>query len=141
MRPTKEETAFWYKKLKESGFNDIENPVTGALMGDNACPKPIFSKLTASSGFITRMDRYLLLEPYYRLCRLFLYHNKEWESDIEKEIWRLHAEECMGRGKIVRTLKIPEYRVRKALEKLKKRLLDFDPDSIQDREVFLKVVK
>jgi hypothetical protein len=142
MKPTKDEITFWYKKLKESGFNDIENPITGDLMGDNACPKPIYSRLTAESGYVTRLDRYMSLEPYYRHCRLFLHHYKEWECQEEYEVWKLHAEECLGRGKIVKKLGYPEYQVRRILEKLKSKARAFDPEEIQDPDEYrLKVLR
>lgn len=130
-RPSKELQDEWRKKLKDSGFHDIEDPTTGKLLGDQACPKPIHSKLDKGSGYVTRIQRYNLLEPYYRLARLFLNHHP-FQSPLEKTIWRLHAEESMGKLRISRQLKIGESQVRRIMQDLKKKLLNFNPDDIKD---------
>jgi hypothetical protein len=87
--------------------------------------------LDKGSGYVTRLERYTLLEPYYRLARLFLNHHK-FQSPLEKTIWRLHSEECMGKLKISRHLKIGESRVRRIMQNLKKKLLNFRPEDIED---------
>lgn len=116
----------WYNKLKQEGFLDIECQFTGKLLGDAACPKPINSKLK-DEGAGTRIQRYFALEPYYRQARLFL-HSHPFQSPLEKTIWRLHAEECLGRQRIVAKLKVSEHLVKKVLKNLKDKMKDFHPD-------------
>jgi hypothetical protein len=73
----------WYKKLKNTGFVDIE---------DTNSPKE-FLKTWHSSYFISRYtpETFERKEAYYRLCSHFLW-DYEFESNLEREIWRLHSE-------------------------------------------------
>lgn len=73
----------WYKKLKDSGFNDIE---------DTNSPKE-FLKTWHSSYFISRYttESFERKESYYRLCSHFLW-DYSFQSNLEREIWRLHSE-------------------------------------------------
>jgi len=77
----------WYKKLKDSGFEDIETP-GGFLKG-----------LSSSSGKPSNKEGYSWgerelynksKEEYYRLAGHFL-HDYKFESNIEKFIWELHS--------------------------------------------------
>lgn len=73
----------WYKKLRDAGFEDIE---------DTNSPKE-FLKTWHSSYFISRYtaESYERKETYYRLCSHFLW-DYAFESNLEREIWRLHSE-------------------------------------------------
>ncbi len=76
--------AKWYKKLKNSGFEDIED-TKGYL-------KEWSSKyLKKSNGGVKAKAK----EEYYRLTGQFLYDHK-FESPLEKRIWRMHAEGMSG---------------------------------------------
>lgn len=87
----------WYKKLKDSGFKDIEyNDVNenGPLMKSG----PQSVKNTKNE--ILRDA----VESYYRMC----YHFLNWydfENDTEKVIWEYHTEGLSVR-KIVKIFKI-----------------------------------
>lgn len=130
MKPSPELIALWNKKLKNSGFVDIEDPVTGDLLGDASCSKPIYSKLDTKTGPATRLDRYLSLERYYRHARLFLHHYKHFKSPLEKTIWTIHSDECVGRGKIAAKLNVSHHTVRFILKDLKAIMLAWDPEEI-----------
>ncbi len=70
----------WDKKLKDSGFEDIENRSTG--------------KLHDWSTRWTRRDNELTIEArreYYRAAGQFLYEHK-FSNETEKRIWSLHSE-------------------------------------------------
>jgi len=71
----------WSKKLKESGFKDIEYN-DNLLVGGSAS-----NKLNHNFS----LERYQNRETYYRLAGQFL-HFYKFEDAEEKEIWRLHSE-------------------------------------------------
>lgn len=73
----------WYKKLKDSGFVDIE---------DTNSPKE-FLKTWHSSYFISRYtpEAFERKQMYYRLCSHFLWAYP-FESNLEREIWRMHSD-------------------------------------------------
>lgn len=71
----------WYKKLKESGFRDIEydNPL---LLIERGYPNSADYK-----------DAFLrdATEAYYRMCLHFL-NAHEFQNPIEKTMWEYHSE-------------------------------------------------
>lgn len=73
----------WYKKLKQSGFDDIE-------------PGPRYLKYSIES-ILTRkynLDRkleYKKREEYFRIAGQFLYEY-EFKDEISKIVWELHSE-------------------------------------------------
>lgn len=99
----------WDRKLKESGFVDIEDRRTGLLKkcgGDANWDPDWFHDLSTnfqewegktvdgiklgSKGYSTYVWKQSQAE-YYRLVSIY-YHEKEFKSDREKRIWGLHAE-------------------------------------------------
>lgn len=79
----------WYKKLKESGFEDIESDET---------------RLKKWSSQFGRMDHSVIQirESYYQMAtRFFNEHN--FDTDLDKVIWLYHSE-GIGSREIVDTL-------------------------------------
>lgn len=73
----------WQKKLKDSGFKDIEDKNEELIMnsfhqikGDNKNFIPVLAEQK---------------QEYYRMATHFL-EEYTFESKLEKEIWRLHSE-------------------------------------------------
>jgi len=75
-----EETDFWYKKLKESGFEDIES-----RNGDIRSCVP-----RKHRGYAQLLDQMAITE-YYEGCREFL-NTYQFDSELEKVIWEYHTE-------------------------------------------------
>lgn len=73
----------WYAKLKQLGFNDIE---------DTNSPKE-FLKVWESTNWVKQYtpEAFQDRAEYYRLAGLFL-HDYTFESFYEETIWRLHSE-------------------------------------------------
>jgi hypothetical protein len=73
----------WYKKLRDSGFEDIE---------DVSSPQR-FLKTWHSTYFFNRYtpETYEHKEMYYRMCSHFL-HEYAFPTDRLKEIWKMHTE-------------------------------------------------
>lgn len=89
----------WYKKLKESGFDDIENISKSGRE---------LLKKWHSLYFVCRYDpqTFEAKEEYYRRAAQFLHeHRFEWIPGTslinfqEREVWRLHSD-----GKPIRTI-------------------------------------
>jgi hypothetical protein len=82
MTPTqfKKLNAEWAKKLKDSGFKDIEGS-NGRMDIDKAL-----------NNVVTKYDQisYAAKEDYYRMAGHFL-HDKEFESDFDRMIWEKHS--------------------------------------------------
>jgi hypothetical protein len=74
---------FWYKKLKTDGFQDIET---------THLRRPLL-KSCHSNYFQIRYhpDVFQAKEEYYRKASIFLWEYS-FESPLEKEIWKMHAE-------------------------------------------------
>lgn len=75
----KELQAKWYKKLRESGFNDIE--------------KNEFVLLEPTKGLAMTAEE---TATYFRLAKKYL-ESGEFESLFGKTVWFLHTEGCTGR--------------------------------------------
>ncbi len=86
----------WYKKLKQEGFEDIEQ-ADGHLK--------LWSAYYFRSKYKTDGDVLFqqAKEEYYRLARQFL-HEKSFEDIRTKRIWELHSEGMSIRN-IVKVLK------------------------------------
>ena len=97
--------AEWDKKLKESGFVDIEDRKTGLLKkcgGDKLFEPSSFDSLDSNwaelengvkfsgEGYSTFVWKQSQAE-YYRLASIMC-HDGTFETIREKEIWELHAE-------------------------------------------------
>lgn len=96
-KPSKELQAEWDKKLKESGFEDIENGL-GHL------------KLWSRSFGVHHPDsaRVEAAQEYYSMAGKFL-HDYEFTSEMQKTIWEYHANglsirdivKVLGKAKII----------------------------------------
>lgn len=97
----------WYKKLLDSGFNDIENP-DGSL-------KAILDARTIANALQNKESR----EAYYSQAFSFLNENFETLTSLEYRVWNLH---CEGRTlrTIAKTTRATFYRVRTIINKLQK---------------------
>lgn len=73
--------AEWDRKLKKSGFEDIEQ-----RNGE-------FKNRVTSNGSPSRLDpaTFEAWQTYYRLAGQFL-HEHQFDSPIERQIWELHAD-------------------------------------------------
>lgn len=79
----------WYKKLKTSGFDDHEN-------GPGKQDLPLVPKKSGALYFLRDKERYAsggfeVKQEYYRLAGHFL-HEYSFDTDLDFEIWKLHAE-------------------------------------------------
>lgn len=80
----KEQQDIWYKKLKDEGFEDIEQDEQSLIRWD-------------SHYFRTRYpdNTFRAKEEYYRLAGSFL-HSHDFKSEKEKQVWELHAKGLPG---------------------------------------------
>jgi hypothetical protein len=72
----------WYKKLKDSGFNDIETP-SGDLKGGSL-------NWRFNSAFAVRYSHASRQEYYYLANQFLESHN--FESELHRTIWTYHTE-------------------------------------------------
>jgi len=113
----------WYKKLKDSGFEDIEDFEGCRIL------KRSFSAYTWQH---TQQD-FDEIQDYFRLAGQFYYEHR-FENKLEKEIWRLHSEGVSYReiAEILRThkQKVNKDSVQKIVSKYSKmirmRLLSYE---------------
>lgn len=108
----------WDKKLKDSGFKDIEHP-DGRL------------ELWTTEFFRNRLNKFGAAfqeskQEYYRLAGQFLYDHP-FADDLERSIWELHSEGLSIRD-ITKALKdkgVKTYRrsVHETLQKLTKTMI------------------
>lgn len=122
----------WDKRLKQSGFDDIESRKTGALRGSGGDvylgSKTI--EVTASDrnqieikneGVQRRYSSLAWKESqaeYYRLASQCL-HERDFKSVIERIIWQLHAE-GFAYDEISKELNVTLDKVRRNIERLAK---------------------
>lgn len=80
----------WARKLKKSGFEDIEQPADYKSGVPDGQLKSWSSKYFTSPS---RFDpvRFECREEYYRLAGQFL-HEYTFNNDTEKSMWQLHCE-------------------------------------------------
>lgn len=104
----------WYKKLKESGFHDIEN-------NDESLDK---NGLLTSARFNDRMspDTYKNKEMYYQLAGQFL-HENIFPTKLHKTIWELHAEGLSGRDISEKIGVLKKTEIYKTINTLKEQML------------------
>lgn len=84
--------SMWYAKLKDEGFDEIENP-DGNLKSWHSF---MFARRPFSNPNSTH--RILQEEEYYRLAGQFFYDHK-FKNKTEKRMWELHSN-----GKSVRDI-------------------------------------
>ena len=79
----------WYKKLKDSGFKEIE---------DTSSPLEML-KTWHSSYFINRNtpDTFLAKQSYFQSASRFLHSNK-FKSEKDRLIWEMHCDGATLRG-------------------------------------------
>ncbi len=82
----------WRKKLKKSGFEDIENDKGQLRSSDSSEYVKNFDPIAAYAK-----------EEYFRRAGFFLYSHK-FETSLERKIWELHVEGASIR-EIVKILK------------------------------------
>lgn len=105
----------WYSKLKKSGFDDIE-------VGEKRL------RFVGSSWHSEyrryNKDKIEAKENYYRLAGQFTYDNV-FKDELEKHIWRLHAEGFSIR-EIAKILKKKTYKafVHETLQALEKKMIN-----------------
>lgn len=99
LRPPKALRDEWYKKLKEQGFEDIE---------DINSPREML-KTWHSRDFARRFneDRFSAKQEYF-LAAVHLLERFKFETALDKEIWTLHAD-----GKSLREIAAITQRVSK----------------------------
>lgn len=78
----------WYKKLKDSGFNDIEQDEDNLTQWSSS---KIYRGQNNGASFEDAMLKREMTTEYYRLAGQFL-HEHVFKNDKEKLIWRLHSE-------------------------------------------------
>lgn len=73
----------WDEKLKKAGFEDIE---------DRNSPREML-KAWHSTMFVHRFDegKFTARQRYYEMATHFLQSHR-FESEVEREVWRLHAD-------------------------------------------------
>lgn len=77
----------WYKKLKESGFNEIEQDEDRLK---NWTSSRILKGKNIGNAWADIQVSREAREEYYRLAGQFLYEYK-FKSALEKKIWTLHS--------------------------------------------------
>lgn len=104
----------WYARLKEEGFRDIEYQHNDLL---NQYESTYFHRFYTPEEFQENLD-------YYRAACHFYWNYKDFKTELEKEIWRLHSEGISRRRISVHflqhNLKISDSSVQLIIAKLKK---------------------
>lgn len=93
-------TKTWYKKLKDSGFNDIEQE--NGLLKDysNRFYRSQFKEDSGDSLENKIQSKTLIneaKEEYYRLAGQFL-HEHNFNSLVDRHIWKSHSEGLSSRA-------------------------------------------
>lgn len=97
MRPSPKQIAYWYKKLKQSGFKDIEDSKEDLI---------VHHSFDFMSHDPLRFDSN---RRYYELAGQLL-NEHPFQDAVQKSIWRLHSEGNQNRA-IAKKLKVTEWRV------------------------------
>lgn len=74
----------WYKRLKDSGFNDLESFDTEGQPND-------LLKTDVRIDTKKSVNIYQAKQDYYRFAGQFLY-DYNWQNALERLIWELHSE-------------------------------------------------
>lgn len=117
----------WYDKLKNCGFEDIEQP-DGML---KRWSSSVFNDRRLGYTYEERRAYYDSVAEYYRLAGQLL-HTYKFSNGLERLVWKLH---CEGRGQnhIIAECRdkghnIYSNRITKVLRKLRKVMLTHDPE-------------
>src|SRR5271166_6561839 len=106
--PSEKLKAKWNKKLKDSGFEDIEN-IDGTLK-----PEVDYRSMDSTRGDILHDGR----QEYYSVAQEYLNRGK-FATLQDYTIWKLHSEGMSYRD-IGNELKLTFYKVRSAIKKIQK---------------------
>lgn len=124
----------WYRKLKKSGFEDIEFGVSEKTVqllpwpnGTISAPKRrtsrelnVIIEIDDDRSHADFADNY----AYWTMCRQFLYAGKDSPKGQDRSIWFLYSEGSKGR-EISRELRIPNSTVQRAIHRLEARMRDW----------------
>jgi hypothetical protein len=111
----KQLTRKWYKKLKDSGFDDIEEPSKSGY--------PTL-KFWGSDALRQRNSGQLRMESvqrYYELAGQFFW-DANFDTSAEKRIWKMHADGVSG-YEIASKLKMSKSVVYRVIDKLAREML------------------
>lgn len=116
LRPSKELTDEWNKKLKESGFKDIEGP-ENTLVYYSSYPLLKWGAV-----------RYVARESYFQLAGQFL-HDFRFKSELDRLIWECHSDgqtvrEIAAKLKDRYNLKVGRDKVNLTVRRLSKVMLE-----------------
>lgn len=112
----------WYKKLKKSGFEDIEE-----LTEYNAKrPSSFLKRHSKHFLLVDSLEKIEAKTEYYRLAGQFLYEHK-FVNEIEKLIWAEHAEgltyRAISKKLAEQSILIGRTKICLIVKKLKKQML------------------
>lgn len=104
----------WYRKLKSSGFKDIEGDYDIAIT----------SGVLSIKRFQDRnsYDSFKNKERYYQLAGHFL-HENTFDSDLHKNIWELHSEGLSYRDISEKIKVLQKTQICKIVKTLKEQML------------------
>lgn len=109
----------WYKKLKSSGFNDVEQDESRLRQSSNT----ELHKRGLYDDPLRREAR----QEYYRLAGQFL-HDYEFEDNKEKVIWEMHSDGTSIQDIVVamksRNFKVYKRYVHETIQRLAKEMGD-----------------
>ncbi len=98
----------WYKKLKKSGFNDLEYDEDTLKQYSSS---KIYRGRLNGKDYADQAVSNVATESYYRLAGHFL-HDHKFETEREKTIWSYHAEGKSFR-EIAKALRTRHYKANK----------------------------
>lgn len=101
--------AKWYQKLKESGFEDIEDEKRHLKMWHSFYYRTMF-----------QLDYFEFKKTYYQKAEHFL--NTYCFDPKEKLVWKLHSE-GMSMRDISKNTGLKKYRIFSIIHKLKKKMI------------------
>lgn len=117
-KPNRDLKESWYKKLKESGFNDIEQDEFRLKQWDSSAARRSLKNRTH--------DSWQSHQEYYILAYQFL-NNARFRSKLDKIIWEYHSNGISMRGiaKLLSKVNIKHNKdtVNNIVKRLRKRML------------------
>lgn len=104
----------WDKKLKDSGFQDIEGDHDIVITSGVLSARRFFERNT--------YDSFRNKERYYQLAGHFL-HEHNFQTYLDKEIWRLHSEGLSYRDISEQIKVLKKTQICKVVKTLKEQML------------------
>ena len=86
-QPSKALIREWNRKLKRSGFEDIENDKSQLRVSSTSLARRSYH----NQYFEDRIEVYNARLEYYRMAEHFLYDHT-FDNDLDKTIWQMHSE-------------------------------------------------